>query len=475
MPQESHPISHSPHASGFRPSRSSRNHLRTVLHALWTARDSLDAEKAFDRIEWWYLFETLKRFGLGPVLSIRCAYLEPLEAMIQRSSHITGVPTPGGSSTIYLYAEDILLTLSDPGSPGSACEEKERDNGNAIEYGRISGCLTELPFLQVDIEEVFEITYKKDKKTRKKGRWLWRRKRKSRLSQTEKRLGLEEQGPRREEQNQCQNSEGLENTHPKNLEMHEFMEKAECIVTLNQMSQEHEVRPNSEGANQEQAKYEAEHNVILSLEQLSTDKTPIIVDHLGQAQGLAEVRKQQEDNREPGEQLENHKWPEEKEQNLQGQEKTQANLKEQEEQQENHKALEKQPNSAKVTETKMKRPNYFVSIPITNDQILDKIEDVKELIVTKEAQLLRALIPVEKVHLTIIVAHLQTAEEVQKAISAMRHCEVKIGELLKGKQLKMVFHGIGQFNGQVIYVKLAECEEQLSEIAGDQKSMCCSV
>jgi len=47
-------------------------------------------------------------------------------------------------------------------------------------------------------------------------------------------------------------------------------------------------------------------------------------------------------------------------------------------------------------------------------QILDRIEDVQELIFTKEPDLLRALLPVQTMHLTIIVAHLGTEEAVKK-------------------------------------------------------------
>ncbi|CAM4587192.1 unnamed protein product [Lepidochelys kempii] len=111
-------------------------------------------------------------------------------------------------------------------------------------------------------------------------------------------------------------------------------------------------------------------------------------------------------------------------------------------------------------------PNYFVSIPITNDQILDKIEDVQELIFTKEPDLLRALIPVQTMHLTIIVAHLRTEEEVKKAIVALEQSKAKVEAILQGKLFNMTFHGIGQFNNQVIYVKMSEDEQQmLSRIA----------
>ncbi|NXF51889.1 AKA7G protein, partial [Oceanites oceanicus] len=111
-------------------------------------------------------------------------------------------------------------------------------------------------------------------------------------------------------------------------------------------------------------------------------------------------------------------------------------------------------------------PNYFVSIPITDDQILDRIEDVQELIFTKEPDLLRALLPVQTMHLTIIVAHLGTEEEVKKAVLALKQSKTKVEAILQGKDLNMTFHGIGQFNNQVIYVKMSEEDQKtLSRIA----------
>ncbi|XP_035173809.1 zinc finger protein 853-like isoform X2 [Oxyura jamaicensis] len=111
-------------------------------------------------------------------------------------------------------------------------------------------------------------------------------------------------------------------------------------------------------------------------------------------------------------------------------------------------------------------PNYFVSIPITDDQILDRIEDVQELVFTKEPDLLRAFLPVQTMHLTIIVAHLATEEEVKKAVLALKQSKAKVEAILQGEDLIMTFHGIGQFNNQVIYVKMSEeNQKMLSRIA----------
>lgn len=113
---------------------------------------SLDAAKAFDRIEWPYLFKTLNKFGFGPnfINYISLVYLnpnakiiinrlvsesfelrqgmpqecllspvlfvlslEPLAILIRENHNIRGIVAPVTEMKISLFADDILLTLSD--------------------------------------------------------------------------------------------------------------------------------------------------------------------------------------------------------------------------------------------------------------------------------------------------------------------------------------------------------------------------
>ncbi|KAJ0009658.1 hypothetical protein NQD34_001360 [Periophthalmus magnuspinnatus] len=114
---------------------------------------SMDAEKAFDRIEWEYVFEIMGRFGFGPnfVNWIKLLYkapaasvltngllsppfelgrgtaqgsplspllfalaIEPLAMAIRQNPNLHGVTIGDKEHKILLYADDILLTLTDP-------------------------------------------------------------------------------------------------------------------------------------------------------------------------------------------------------------------------------------------------------------------------------------------------------------------------------------------------------------------------
>lgn len=53
-----------------------------------------------------------------------------------------------------------------------------------------------------------------------------------------------------------------------------------------------------------------------------------------------------------------------------------------------------------------------------------------------------------------------------RAVLALKQSKAKVEAILQGKDLIMTFHGIGQFNNQVIYVKMSEeNQKMLSRIA----------
>lgn len=146
---------------GFIAGRHSAYNMRRLFHVMSEALSlqhpavviSLDAEKAFDRIEWSYLFQILSKFGFGPICTqwIKALYhnpvpcvktnrlissslqlfrstsqgcpaspfiftltLEPLACAIWKNQNIIGITLFIHDFKANLYADDILLTLSRP-------------------------------------------------------------------------------------------------------------------------------------------------------------------------------------------------------------------------------------------------------------------------------------------------------------------------------------------------------------------------
>ncbi|XP_073348992.1 uncharacterized protein [Pagrus major] len=101
------------------------------------------------------------------------------------------------------------------------------------------------------------------------------------------------------------------------------------------------------------------------------------------------------------------------------------------------------------------RPNYFVSIPITNTQISSAVIEVQEMILQQEPRLAKAMIPVPTLHITLLVTHLANQEQVDLAATVLAQVEPSLAELLGGRDLVLPFSGIGHFRKEVVFVGLA--------------------
>lgn len=150
-----------PNQVGFIRSRCSSENTRRLINIMWTSENtpspataqSLEVKKAFDGVDWLYLFPTLEAFGFGRIIItwVKLLYtnpkasvttnkiisksfelqrgtrqgcplsplffaliVEPLAATIRRDLDSTCVQVDNNSHKLMLYADDALFFITEP-------------------------------------------------------------------------------------------------------------------------------------------------------------------------------------------------------------------------------------------------------------------------------------------------------------------------------------------------------------------------
>ncbi|XP_005518405.1 PREDICTED: A-kinase anchor protein 7 isoform gamma [Pseudopodoces humilis] len=127
----------------------------------------------------------------------------------------------------------------------------------------------------------------------------------------------------------------------------------------------------------------------------------------------------------------------------------------------------------KKKKNKQYQPNYFISLPITNPKITGSIQTVQDAIIQKDQRLSKAMVRSGSLHVTMLVMHLSSEEEISIAVGALSDSKVFVDNLLKGKRVALSFQGIDHFRNQVGFVNLAENDHTtlLKEIAETMKKI----
>ncbi|XP_063581055.1 A-kinase anchoring protein 7 isoform X8 [Pongo abelii] len=100
--------------------------------------------------------------------------------------------------------------------------------------------------------------------------------------------------------------------------------------------------------------------------------------------------------------------------------------------------------------------------------IIKGIKILQNAIIQQDERLAKAMVSDGSFHITLLVMQLLNEDEVNIGIDALLELKPFIEELLQGKHLTLPFQGIGTFGNQVGFVKLAEGDHvnSLLEIAG---------
>ncbi|KAJ1131566.1 hypothetical protein NDU88_009901 [Pleurodeles waltl] len=101
---------------------------------------------------------------------------------------------------------------------------------------------------------------------------------------------------------------------------------------------------------------------------------------------------------------------------------------------------------------KRKRPSHFVAIRIASEEVRSAVKEVQNQLVKAEPGLVEFCTPVPTLHLTLCLLHLESPEEIQKALTTLQELRCESQRLLP-PALILHFQGLNDFHSRVLYLE----------------------
>ncbi|KAM4703962.1 leukocyte receptor cluster member 9 [Rhinophrynus dorsalis] len=101
--------------------------------------------------------------------------------------------------------------------------------------------------------------------------------------------------------------------------------------------------------------------------------------------------------------------------------------------------------------SKKHRPTHFIAVRIHNEDVTSAVKEIQSLLINSNPEMAEFCIPLAALHLTLCLLHLNTPEEIQKALLVLQELKCEIQRTLP-PSLILGFEGVRDFHSRILYV-----------------------
>ncbi|CAG2199142.1 unnamed protein product [Mytilus edulis] len=108
------------------------------------------------------------------------------------------------------------------------------------------------------------------------------------------------------------------------------------------------------------------------------------------------------------------------------------------------------------------RPNHFLALRITNNEVRKVVEGIQDVILEHEPQYEECCIPLNSLHITLCTLGLDTTEQVAHACQVLQKIKSELQGMIR-KDKTILFKGMENFFNRVLYAK-CECPQEFLDM-----------